>query len=180
MKIFLIGPGGVGKSTCGKILADLLGYNFIDLDKEFCERVENVGDYINKFGYEKYCFENSKLFYDIIGQHLENFVFSLSSGFLIHENLDDLTMKHKQSLKDLGISILLLPSESLDESTSIVVSRQLSRGFGLKEDREKTKFIQRYPIYKEFGDIKIFSHDKPEIIAEQMKKEIAFYNKEKN
>lgn len=180
MNIFIIGPGGVGKSTCGKILANLLGYNFIDLDHEFCERVENIGVYINKFGYEKYCFENSKLFYDIIGQHLENFVFPLSSGFLIHENLDDLNTKHKQSLKDLGISILLLPSESLDESTRIVVDRQLSRGFGLKEDREKTKFIQRYPIYKELGDIKIFSHDKPEIIAEQMKKEIAFYNKEKN
>ncbi len=180
MNIFIIGPGGVGKSTCGKILANLLGYNFIDLDSEFCERVENVGDYIIKFGYEKYCLENSKLFYEIISQHLENFVFSLSSGFLIHENLDDLTTKHKQSLKDLGISILLLPSESLDKSTNIVVDRQLSRGFGLKEDREKTKFIQRYPTYKELGDIKIFSHDKPEIIAEQMKKEISFYNKEKN
>lgn len=180
MKIFIIGPGGVGKSTCGKILANLLGYNFIDLDMEFCKRVENVGDYINKFGYEKYCFENSKLFYEIIGQHLENFVFSLSSGFLIHENMDELTFNHKQTLKAQGISILLLPSESLEESADIVVQRQLSRGFGLKEDREKTKFIQRFPVYKKLGDIKIFSYNKPEIIAVQMKKEIAFYNKEKN
>ena len=180
MKIFLIGPGGVGKSTCGEILANLLGYNFIDLDEEFCKRVENVGDYINNYGYEKYCHENSKLFYEILGQHLQNFVFSLSSGFLIHEGMDELTFKHKQTLKDLGISILLLPSKSLDESAEIVVKRQLSRNFGLKEDREKTKFFQRFPIYNELGDIKIFSHDKPEIIAEQMKKEIAFYNKEKN
>lgn len=72
---------------------------------------------------------------------------------------------------------MLLPSESLDESTKIVVKRQLSRGFGLKEDKEKTKFIQRFPIYKKLGDIKIFSYAKPEIIAKQMKKEIAFYNK---
>ena len=180
MKIFLIGPGGVGKSTCGEILANLLGYNFIDLDEEFCKRVENVGDYINNFGYKKYCFENSKLFYEILSQHLQNFVFSLSSGFLVHENIEKLTLKHKQTLKDLGISILLLPSDSLYESTKIVVKRQLSRGFDLKKDKEKTKFIQRFPIYKEFGDIRIFSRDKPEIIAEQMKKEIAFYNKEKN
>lgn len=180
MKIFLIGPGGVGKSTCGEILANLLGYNFIDLDVEFCKRVENVGSYINNFGYEKYCLENSKLFYEILSQHLENFVFSLSSGFLIHENMDELTLKHKQTLKDVGISVLLLPSKSLDESTEIVVKRQLSRGFGLKADREKTKFIQRFPIYKEHGDIKIFSYAKPEIIAEQMKKEIALYNEVKN
>lgn len=34
MRIFLIGPGGVGKSTTGNILAELIGYNFIDLDQE--------------------------------------------------------------------------------------------------------------------------------------------------
>lgn len=177
MKIFLIGPGGVGKSTCGKILANLLGYNFIDLDAKFCERIENVSDYINIFGHEKYRIENSRLFYKILSQHLENFVFSLSSGFLIYENMNELTLKHKQTLGDQGISVLLLPSEALNESMEIVVKRQLLRGFGLKENREKTKFIQRFPIYKELGNIKIFSHDKPEIIAKQMKKEIAFYNK---
>lgn len=180
MKIFIIGPGGVGKSTCGKILANLLSYKFIDLDTEFCKYVENVGGYIKKHGYKKYCLENSRLFYKIINQHLENFVFSLSSGFLVHENLDDLTIKHKKCLKDLGISILLLPSESLNESTNIVVKRQLSRGFGLKKNIEKTKFIQRFPIYKELGNIKIFSHAKPKIIAERMKKELVFYNKGKN
>src|SRR3989339_1657251 len=175
MKIFIIGPGGVGKSTSGAILANLLGYNFIDLDAEFCERVENVGAYINKHGYEKYCFENSKLFYEILGQHLENFIFSLSSGFLVHEGINHLTTKHRQALKEVGVSILLLPSRSLDISTEIVIKRQLSRGFGLKEDREKIKFTQRFHIYKKLGDIKIFSHNKPEIIAEQMKKEIANY-----
>ena len=175
MKIFIIGPGGVGKSTCGTILADLLGYNFLDLDEEFCQRIENVGTYIDNNGYKKYCFENSRLFYEILSQHLENFVFSLSSGFLVHENLDNLTLKHKQVLREQGISILLLPSESINESAGIVVKRQLARGFGLKEDREKTKFIQRFPIYKELGDIRIFSQNKPEIIAEQMKKEIVTY-----
>jgi len=180
MKIFIIGPGGVGKSTCGAILAALLGYNFIDLDEEFWKHVENVGIYINNNGYEKYCLKNSKLFYNILSQHLENFVFSLSSGFLVHENLDNLTLKHKQTIKEQGISVLLLPSDSIDKSTTIVVKRQIARGFGLKEDREKTKFIQRFPIYKKLGDIRIFSHDNPKIIAKQMKKEIIFYNKDKN
>ena len=173
MKIFIIGPGGVGKSTCGTILANLLSYNFIDLDSEFCKRIENIGKYIKKFGYKKYCYENSRLFYEITSQHLESFVFSLSSGFLVHENLDNLTMKHKQALKEWGISILLLPSELLNKSTEIVVNRQLSRGFDLKEEKEK--IIQRFPLYKELGDIKIYSYDKPEIIAEQMKKEIVLY-----
>lgn len=180
MRIFLIGPGGVGKTTCGEILANLLGYSFIDLDVEFCKRFENVGNYISNYGYEKYCLDNSKLFYEILSQPLENFVFSLSSGFLVHENMALLTLKHKQTLKDQGISVLLLPSEALGESEEIIVRRQLSRGFGLEENREKTKFVQRYPIYKELGDIKIFSQAKPEVIAEQMKKEITSYLEDKN
>ena len=49
--------------------------------------------------------------------------------------------------------------------------------FQLIWTKEKTKFMQRFTIYKELGNIKIFSHAKPEIIAEQMKKEITFYNK---
>lgn len=176
MKLFLIGPGGVGKSTCGEILANLLGYNFIDLDNEFCNRIENVGVYIKNNSYNRYCFENSKLFYSLLEKNTGNFVFSLSSGFLVHENLEELITKHKQTLQNCGISILLLPSESLYESIRIIVKRQLSRGFGLKEGIEKEKFIRRFQIYKELGDIKIFSKENPETIAEQMKKEIEFYN----
>jgi len=175
MKIFLIGPGGVGKSTCGKILAHLLGYHFIDLDQEFCDRIENIGNYIDANGYEQYCLENSKLFYNIIGKQVENCIFSLSSGFLVHENMNYLTEKHKRSIKDLGISLLILPSESLDESTDIIVQRQLSRGFSLNEEKEKRKIMHRYPLYKKMGDIKIISADSPESIAEQMKKEIVTF-----
>lgn len=180
MKIFLIGPGGVGKTTCGSILANLLSYSFIDLDKEFNKRVGNVDNFIDTYGHEKYRLMNSKLFYKILSQHLQNLVFSLSSGFLVHENMNELTSKHKQTLKESGISILLLPSDSLDKSMEIVVKRQLLRGFGLTKDREEVKFVQRFPIYKDLGDIKIFSYDKPEIIAEKIKNGIEIYNKENN
>ncbi len=172
MNIFLIGPGGVGKSTCGKILADLLGYEFIDLDVEFCNQIEEVNVCMDRFGYEEYCFKNSELFYKLLDQNLKNTVVALSSGFLIHENLDELTLKHRKALQESGISILLLPAESLEESIEIVVRRQLARGFNLRGDREREKIVKRFPIYKELGDIKIFSHEKPEIIASQMKKEI--------
>lgn len=173
MKIFIIGPGGVGKTTSGKLLASFLGYDSIDLDAEFCERIENIGTYIANYGYEKYCFENSRLFYNILGEYKDDFVYSLSSGFLVHEGIDELTAKHQKTLKDEGVSILLLPSESIEESTEIVVERQLRRGFGLKEDRERKKFGQRYLRYKEFGDIKIFSYESPIKIAEKMKNAVS-------
>ncbi|MDD3262663.1 MAG: shikimate kinase [Candidatus Absconditabacteria bacterium] len=172
MNIFIIGPGGVGKSTSGRILAELLQYKFIDLDKEFCKEIGNISNYIPEQGYEKYCLENSKLFYKLLEENSENCVFVLSSGFLVHENMDKLTDNHKKTIQEKGLSILLLPSESKEESTDIVIKRQLSRGFGLNEERERQKFRKRFDIYKRFGDIKIYSTDTPENIAEEMKKEI--------
>lgn len=169
MKIFLIGPGGVGKTTCGRILAELLDFDFVDLDTEFCNRIENITTFIRTKGYEKYCSENSKLFYELLKISNDNCVFALSSGFLIHESLGS---KHKQILESSGISVLLLPSSLLEESTEIIVKRQLKRGFGLKEGREREKFTERFPIYKKFGDIKIFSQETPEVIAKQIKKEL--------
>ena len=168
MNIFLIGPGGVGKSTCGQIVASMLGYRFIDLDQEFHARIGHIGNYIKDSGYRSYCFENSKVFYDIVQQGLSNVVFALSSGFLVYEHLEHLTTKHKQSLKELGTSVLLLPSQCIDTSTNIVVKRQLKRGFGLREDKERETFMQRFLLYQLCGDIHIFSHDKPKNIAMQI------------
>ena len=172
MIIFIIGPGGVGKTTSGEILAKLLSYKFIDLDQKFCEQIENIGTYINNEGYKKYCYKNSELFYKILKNIKDNVVYVLSSGFLVHENLDDLVIKHKHTLKESGISILLLPSNSIKECCKIIVDRQLSRGFGLNKEKEKEKFISRFPKYLKLGDIQIFSYDKPELIAERIEKEL--------
>ena len=172
MNIFLIGPGGVGKSTCGPIVASMLGYRFIDLDQEFHARIGHIGNYIRNNGYTSYCLENSKVFYDIVQQGLSNAVFTLSSGFLVYKHFEHLTTKHKQSLKELGTSVLLLPSQCIDTSTNIVVKRQLKRGFGLREDKERETFMQRFLLYQLCGDIHIFSHVKPENIALEITCEI--------
>ncbi len=174
MNIFIIGPWWVGKSTSGEILAKLLNYKFIDLDREFCKQIGNISTYIPEQWYEDYCKKNSDLFYNLLEENTEETVFILSSGFLVHENLDKLTTKHKRTIKK-GFSILLLPSESKGKSTEIVVQRQLSRGFGLNEERERQKFRKRFDIYKKFGNIKIFSTDTPENIAKEMKEKIESY-----
>jgi len=168
MKIFLIGPGGVGKSTCGKILAKELECRFIDLDLEFCEQIENIGTYIKSKGYRPYCYANSELFYKLLDDLPENYVFALSSGFLVHESFDELTGKHVRTLGEVGTSVLLLPSQSLEESTAIVVERQLKRGFGLERERETKKFERRFHEYQKHSDIKIFSIDEPEEIVKNI------------
>jgi len=175
MKIFLIGPGGVGKTTCGRLLADLLGYNFIDLDEEYINKLGNIDDYINEQGYERYCLVNSRLFYETLEKIQPDCVFALSSGFFTYDRSEDLAEEHIKTVREQGVSILLLPSDSLEISADIVVKRQLERGLGYNEETERNKFILRYPKYKELGDIKIFSTDSPAEIAQKMFIEIEKY-----
>lgn len=170
-RVFIIGPGGVGKTTCGRVFADKISYNYIDVDSEFMDRIGHIGSHIEEKGYLSYCRENSKLFYDLLKEQKTDTVFVLSSGFLVHGELDPDLEKHAETIRDFGITILLLPSESLDETEEIVVARQLSRGLGCREDRERQKIRKRFYLYMEHGDIKVFSKDSPESIAETMKKE---------
>ncbi|HEY7899180.1 MAG TPA: shikimate kinase [Gemmatimonadaceae bacterium] len=45
--IHLIGPGGAGKSTIGRILADLIRCPFHDLDRLFEERQGDIDDFMS-------------------------------------------------------------------------------------------------------------------------------------
>ena len=139
-RIFIIGPGGVGKTTCGKIFAEKISYDFVDTDFEFINRIGEIDRYIEEKGYLIYRNANSNLFYELIEGRNNNTVFALSSGFLADEI--DLS-KHSNSIRDLGLSILLLPSESLEETEEVVVKRQVSRGLNYDEKREREKIKKR-------------------------------------
>ncbi len=86
--IFLIGFMTAGKSTIGKILANTIGWNFVDLDQEI-ERIEgkSVLRIFNEYG-EKYFrnIENETLIKLIDGKNL---VVSLGGGTVENpENLE--------------------------------------------------------------------------------------------
>ncbi len=176
MKIYLIGSGGVGKSTVGLILSERLKYKFIDLDAEFVKRYCSPGKYIDQYGYDDYCTKNSELFFDIQKQNEDNIVVALSSGFLVYNNLPLILHKNIQVLKD-GISILLMPSRDYKTSEKVIISRQLKRGFGLNSKREKEKIRARFEKYIRFDDIQIFSTKSPPRIASQIIKKLKKYEK---
>ena len=171
--IFIVGPGGSGKSTAGKVLAERLGYGFVDLDYVFCERLGIIGDYIDQNGYKAYCAANSALFDRLLVDHPSRHVFPLSSGFLVHEDSPELVRKHRRLLRRSGISVLLLPSRSLSATMDVIIPRQMQRGYpGLTEDRERAKLARRFSRYKRFGDVKIFSSADPSTVADMMMSEL--------
>jgi shikimate kinase len=163
-RLMLIGPGGVGKSTLGRALAAALGWPLIDLDLEFCERIAVIGPFIAAHGYERYRAENLALAEHLVSEAAPSTIFVTSSGFLVAEpGTED--RRRADRLVAGGYGITLLPSLQVDLATSVVVERQLMRGFGFERRSEGRKFRERFAIYRETGDMLIASTASPARIA---------------
>lgn len=176
--MFIVGPAGVGKSTCGRLLADQLDFDFVDLDTEFIQRIGGIQRWIDEHGYLAYCHANSELFRRIIEEHPTNSVHAVSSGFLMYEQLDGSLRTNREILAASGVSISLLPADSLAECRDIVMGRLLKRRPWLDRAHEAEKFEQRYEVYHQFGDVRIASRDEPPIVAQQMAASYFDYLKE--
>ena len=164
-RIFLIGPGGVGKTTTGGELARLLGCAFLDLDQQFMSRVGHIDAVIGDQGYARYVELNAALFAELTNEFPESCVVPLSSGFLARETPVDLLAANRARVKAAGISVRLLPCEDAEAASGIVVARQMGRGLGLDRSRETAKFASRFADYLDQGDIRLFSSAPPGEVA---------------
>jgi shikimate kinase len=173
MHYFLIGPGGVGKSTVAPILATFLDVSVVDLDVEYMSQ-SNIANDVSNYGYKYYYKKNSDLFFQLLKSRSIPTLFVLSSGFFCYPDRD-MVRAHIRVLSEYGISIRLLPNIDVTKSINIIVNRQLQRGFGLEEQREREKFTKRFIIYNELGDIQIYSHEPPERIAQDIFNQLQTY-----
>lgn len=163
-KIFLLGPGGVGKSTLGVALAARLDWPMIDLDLEFCKDIAEIGRFIRENSYEKYRAENLLLAQRLLARAEAPIVFVTASGFLA-ANPQSSDYAQVRALIRTGYAITLLPSLDIDHATALVVERQLKRGFGLERESETAKFRERFARYRQEGDMLVVSTAPAEDVA---------------
>jgi shikimate kinase len=163
--VFLFGPGGVGKSTLGRVLSERLSWPLIDLDDEFCDRVDLIGNFVSANGYDVYRQKNLSLAKRLVEDITQPSIFVTSSGFLAASSGSDDYLDAK-ALAASGYGIVLLPTLDLSLATAIIVDRQLRRGFNLRRDTEELKFRERFARYATEGDAIITSVEAPEDIAE--------------
>src|SRR4030095_7865714 len=109
--IQLVGPGGAGKTTVGRALAQRLGITFVDLDEQFAAQAGDISAYLTTHSYQAYAMQSVQTYLDTLRSLPSETVIALSSGFMTYP--DDAHPAYREIHRDIAVSTLtlvLLPS----------------------------------------------------------------------
>jgi len=161
--IFLVGYRATGKTTIGTELALMLGWGFVDLDKEIEERTsKNIKDIFSEIGEDKFRDIESEVLEDIFNK-MSKIVVSTGGGCVIRERNREILRK--------GIVILFR------SSINTIVNRMkkdnsrppLVKGMTLEEEVKYTLSI-RERFYEEVWDVSVLNEEvSPLILAKLIK-----------
>ena len=99
--IYLIGYMGAGKTTIGRILADKLGWHFVDLDNAFQEiHGLSPADYIRQYGIEAFRRKEKYVVEDLADTPYEHVVYATGGGYPCWED-------NMECLHELGTSFYI-------------------------------------------------------------------------
>ena len=102
LPIYLIGYMGAGKTTAGRMLADKLGWRFVDLDDAFYQiHGYTTADYIRTFGLEEFRKKEKYVVEDLADQiPFEKIIYATGGGYPCWED-------NMERLNELGTSIYI-------------------------------------------------------------------------
>jgi shikimate kinase len=170
LPIYLIGYMGAGKTTAGRILADKLGWHFVDLDDAFYQiHGYTTADYIREFGLEEFRKKEKYVVEDLAELPYEHVIYATGGGYPCWEDNMD-------CLLELGTSIYLRWSaEHLARRLSLtdLSTRPVLQG---RTQEELLRFIaqqlaERDPIYSRANhvlDIQQCDEESDQRIAEEI------------
>jgi shikimate kinase len=169
-RIILIGYMGAGKTTAGRILADKLGWHFVDLDDAFYQiHGYTTADYIREFGLEEFRKKEKYVVEDLAELPYEHVIYATGGGYPCWEDNMD-------CLLELGTSIYLRWSaEHLARRLSLtdLSTRPVLQG---RTQEELLRFIapqlaERDPIYSRANhvlDVQQCDEESDQRIAEEI------------
>ncbi len=100
--IYLVGYMGAGKTTAGRLLAEKLGWRFVDLDEAF-EHIHGytTAEYIRRFGLEDFRRKEKYVVEDLADQiPYEHVIYATGGGYPCWED-------NMECLRELGTSIYI-------------------------------------------------------------------------
>ena len=171
LPIYLIGYMGAGKTTVGRLLADKLGWHFVDLDEAFYHiHGYTSAEYIRQFGIEDFRRKEKYVVEDLADQiPFEKVIYATGGGYPCWEDNMD-------CLRELGTSIYLRwKPEHLAKRLILtdLTDRPVLQG---RTEKELLEFIApqlqaREPFYQRANhilDVEICDEQSDERIAEEL------------
>ena len=100
--IYLVGYMGAGKTTVGRLLADKLGWRFVDLDDAFAQiHGLTTAEYIRQYGLEAFRYKEKYVVEDLADQiPFEHVIYATGGGYPCWED-------NMECLRELGTSIYI-------------------------------------------------------------------------
>ncbi|MEZ0232483.1 MAG: shikimate kinase [Methylophilaceae bacterium] len=168
--IHIVGPGGAGKSTAGKLLANILCIDIIDLDQYFLLKNGSIDKFIERAGYIAYARQNVLNYLELLRTLDQTTVIVLSSGFMVYPlDMDPSYTELRTQIDKDPLSILLLPSFDFEECVRIIVARQLQRPYlsgNIFAEDERIRI--RLPLFMSLSCERFLSNVSPSQLANQL------------
>jgi len=161
MNIVLIGMRGSGKTAVGRLIAEKVGKQFIEMDELIVQRMGlSIPEIVSKYGWEKFREVEEKVTREV--SRLDSVVNATGGGVITRE-------KNIRELKRTGKLFWLKASlDTLLKRIGNDSYRPSLTGKPLREDMEAV-LAERSPIYERAADFIIETEDKtPEEVAEEI------------
>ena len=154
MKVILVGPCGVGKTTAGRVVAKELGFDFYDMDFLLHEKF----DFPKKNNYSSEEFnEKRKIEFDILETILSRDDFVLATcGGLIEGQPKENVMKVFDVLRFEMNVVLIAPFENL-----VMTKKFLMKRFGLTgvTRDESMVFDRDFNVFRRLAKMIVYTKD---------------------
>ncbi|MCQ2335294.1 MAG: hypothetical protein MJZ89_05595 [Paludibacteraceae bacterium] len=176
LPIYLIGYMASGKTTVGKILANKLGWHFVDLDNAFLEvNGYTTGEYIREFGMEEFRQKEKECVEKLAELPIEKVIYATGGGYPCWED-------NMECLHELGTSFYLRwTPEQL--TTRLFLSGITQRPVaidgmngeeGASEEEKMLHFVRKHlDLRKEYYEMADYIIDAPSLLAEDNDEVIA-------
>lgn len=176
--IYLIGYMGAGKTIVGSLLAERLGWHFVDLDEAFAEiHGQTPAEYIREHGIEEFRYKEKYVVEDLAELPIDKVIYATGGGYPCWED-------NMECLRELGTSIYLKwKPEHLAQRLMLtdLSTRPVLQG---RTEKELLSFITpqleaREPFYMKAdyvveAPVKEIAEEDDKHIAEQLWKLIAY------
>lgn len=158
MNIVLIGMRGAGKTAVGKILAQRLGRELIEMDKLVIKKAGlSIPEIVEKHGWERFRDLEEEITAEVARR---DYIVNATGGGIVVREPNIIKLKEKGLLVWLTASVDTLSKRIGDDN-----SRPLLKGETRQEDMEIT-LAERTPLYQKAADITIDTENKtPDEVA---------------